>query len=299
VKPLSNPGRLGVGEILAAADGDHSDGNRLFLRVRGKSASWIYRYTSPATGKRREIGLGAARRDDKDRAQAAARTARERALEFELKLMRATDPMVEIDARKQAEREKAAAEKAQRAKEHRSLGRAIRDYHENEVEKAGKFTDKYIAQWIAAFENHLKPYKGGALWNKPIADVDAIELLDFLKDLQRKLPHTARKVRQRMDAVFEHGLLHGWNAQRPTQAIVRAVKKAAPSMKDKSHRALPWRDAPAFFSRLRELDSTASKCLQFTVLTAARTNEAIRVQWSEFDLDTGIWTVLPERMKMD
>jgi len=96
----------------AALDGDRGDGNHRVLRMRGPSAGWIFRYTSPRTCERREIGLGSARREDKDQAQAAARAARERALDFELMLMRDIDPLDEIETRKRAGREKAAAEKA-------------------------------------------------------------------------------------------------------------------------------------------------------------------------------------------
>lgn len=48
-------------EVQAAREGDHSDGGGLILRVRGTSASWVLRYTSP-TGRRREMGLGIAHR---------------------------------------------------------------------------------------------------------------------------------------------------------------------------------------------------------------------------------------------
>src|SRR5215471_8672356 len=95
----SNPWRLGVGHILSAGEGAHSDGHRLLLRVRGSSASWIYRYTSPATGKRGEIGCGSARRDDREAAIKAAAEARASAHEYESKLMRGIDPYIEIDAR--------------------------------------------------------------------------------------------------------------------------------------------------------------------------------------------------------
>ena len=59
---VSNLHQLTVREILAAPEGDLSDGGGLILRLRGQSASWVFRYTA-ATGKRREMGLGAARLD--------------------------------------------------------------------------------------------------------------------------------------------------------------------------------------------------------------------------------------------
>ena len=43
--------------------------------------------------------------------------------------------------------------------------------------------------------------------------------------------------------------------------------------------------------------ASARLCLQFTVLTAARSGEARGALWSEIDLDKRLWTVPPARMK--
>ncbi len=65
-------------EILAAGDGDYADGGGLMLRVRGPSASFVYRFTS-ATGRRREMGLGVARRGSPKQAGDSLVSAREEA----------------------------------------------------------------------------------------------------------------------------------------------------------------------------------------------------------------------------
>jgi integrase len=44
---------------------------------------------------------------------------------------------------------------------------------------------------------------------------------------------------------------------------------------------------------------TVSRCLRFTILTAARSGEAINADWSEFDLAKREWTIPAARMKMD
>jgi integrase len=41
----------------------------------------------------------------------------------------------------------------------------------------------------------------------------------------------------------------------------------------------------------------AARCLEFTILTAARTGEAIGARWSEIDLKARTWTVPAQRMK--
>lgn len=62
-------------------------------------------------------------------------------------------------------------------------------------------------------------------------------------------------------------------------------------------RALPYAEMPAFMHELAGRKEVAARCLEFTIYTAARTSEAIDARWSEIDLDAGVWTVPPERIK--
>jgi len=61
--------------------------------------------------------------------------------------------------------------------------------------------------------------------------------------------------------------------------------------------ALPYREAPAFLGRLREAEGIAACCLEFAVLTAARTGEVLGATWGEIDMDAALWTVPAARMK--
>ena len=49
--------------------------------------------------------------------------------------------------------------------------------------------------------------------------------------------------------------------------------------------------------QLRQDPGIASRALEFTILTAARTNEVIQADWSEIDLKLKTWVVPAERMK--
>ena len=49
--------KLTATQAKAAGEGMHSDGGGLFLRVRGSTRSWVFRFT--AEGRKREMGLGA------------------------------------------------------------------------------------------------------------------------------------------------------------------------------------------------------------------------------------------------
>jgi integrase len=61
--------------------------------------------------------------------------------------------------------------------------------------------------------------------------------------------------------------------------------------------ALPYADMPAFMATLRHRRGVAASCLEFTILTAARMNEATGARWSEIDLSARTWTVPAARMK--
>ena len=54
---------------------------------------------------------------------------------------------------------------------------------------------------------------------------------------------------------------------------------------------------PRSWRGLAERDSISARCLEFTILTAARTQEAIGATWSEIDLDSATWTIPATRMK--
>jgi integrase len=58
---------------------------------------------------------------------------------------------------------------------------------------------------------------------------------------------------------------------------------------------MDWRDVPAFMAELRANGSISARALEFTILTAVRTSEAIGATWSEFDGD--VWTIPADRMK--
>ena len=48
---------------------------------------------------------------------------------------------------------------------------------------------------------------------------------------------------------------------------------------------------------MRKRSGLAPKMLEFSILTAARTGEAVGAKWDEIDLKAGVWTVPGDRMK--
>lgn len=112
------------------------------------------------------------------------------------------------------------------------------------------------------------------------------------------VPETVRRIRQRLEAIFEDAIFHGRAAGNPAAAIRRKMRETTTKRQAKGHHAaLPYGEAPALVQRLREVPGTAARALEFAILTASRTGEVIGAEWPEIDLDAGTWCVPAERMK--
>ena len=61
--------------------------------------------------------------------------------------------------------------------------------------------------------------------------------------------------------------------------------------------ALPYGELPAFMAALRAKGGMTALAFEFTILTTARTGEAIGTRWSELDLREKVWTIPASRMK--
>lgn len=288
-------------QVQHAVDGDHTDGGGLMLRVRGASASWVLRYTAP-NGKRREMGLGVARRGSPAQAGDSLTGARDDAHKAREQLRQGVDPLDAREAVREAAKLDAAAKKDERRRERWTLARCARDYHERVIEPTK--TPKHAAQWLASLENHVP----AELWHSPIAEVGAPALLSALLAIRPherarhltqgdRVQETVQRIRQRLEAIFEDATFHGLCSSNPAAAIRRKLREATPHRQRGAFKALPYREAPALVRQLRSAEGTAARCLELALLCAARTSEALNAEWSEFDVEGSVWIIPAARMK--
>ena len=283
---------LSARAVFNARDEEFSDGGGLLLRCSGARAAWVFRYTN-ATGKRREMGLGACVRHNARAAGESLALARDLAAKQRGLLASdpALDPIDERDKANASRREAERQRKAEKVQEKATLARVARAYHEAFVEP--KLPRKLSADWINSLENHVP----AVLWHKPIADIARAELLELLRDMQNRMADTAQRVRRRLDEVFEEAIEQGAVSLNPVAMLRTKLRRENKPRRRTPHRALGYGEVPAFLRVLRVQPGIAARCLEFTILTAARTGESIGAQWSEFDLDGALWTVPAERMK--
>lgn len=246
--------------------GRHGDGDGLFLQVgTGGAASWIVRVQKD--GRRRDIGLGSAKK-------VSLTLARERAAAARTDVEMGIDPVAKRKKESGIPTFREAA--AQYMSEHQKTWRNA----------------KHRGQWKSTLESYAFPSIGDTL----VSEVDAPAVRDLLISIWVEKPETARRVKQRIGAILDWAHSKGY---REDEAPMRAIGKGLPRHKKQANHfaAMPYGDVPDFIAKLRERQSWGRLALEATILTATRSGEVRGATWAEIDLEKGEWTIPAERMK--
>ena len=133
-----------------------------------------------------------------------------------------------------------------------------------------------------------------AFGTRPIEKVRTADVLKVLEPIWTEKFETANRLKQRLAAIFDWAKGAG---HYPHENPMTGLQKALPMVKrSKEHLdAMAWADLPAFMADVAQRDGVSARCLEFIILTAARSGEARGARWSEVDGD--VWTVPAERMK--
>lgn len=160
--------------------------------------------------------------------------------------------------------------------------------------------DKHRAQWPST----LKAYVYLVIGKKPVDQVGIDDILAILKPIWTTKAPTAGNVRGGLDKILGWATALGYRtgdkpASRdgPLQHLLPSIGKL--KREKKHHAAVPYKEVPAVVAELRKLGSTSATALVFTILTAARTGEALGATWDEIDLGAKLWTIPASRMKAD
>ncbi len=160
--------------------------------------------------------------------------------------------------------------------------------------EGGWRSDKTRKQWQSLFERYVYPEIG----TRPIDQITAPEIVNFLRPLWNEKRETARRVKQRIGLVFQYARGEGMTtAQNPILDVVASLPKK--KIRPKHFTALDYHELPEFMRWLRDVETPAMSrlALEFTILTVARTGEIIGAKWNEIDLKKALWAIPAERMK--
>ena len=134
----------------------------------------------------------------------------------------------------------------------------------------------------------------------PADKITTDDVLSVLKLLWSDKPETASRLRGRIERVLDAAKAQGLrNGRTQLGGAVTSISccRSANDLTRGHHAAMPYVALPAFMTALQRRDATAARALEFAILTAARSGEALGARWDEFDLDQAIWTVPAARMK--
>ena len=263
--------------VARAKVGMHSDGGGLWLRVQPNGRAWVFRYTSPTTGRERRMGLGAVQDVSLVEARTAAGSARKQ-------LHGGLDPL--------DQRELAAAERQRELITFRTAAEAC-----IAAKQAGWRNAKHGAQWTATLEAYVYPRIG----SRAVATVTKADVLEILTPIWQTKPETAARVRGRIETVLDYAKQRDWRAGENPAAwkgnLQHALAQRSRVARVVHHAALPWQRVREVMTNLASSDGTGALAVRFTALTAARSGEVRGATWAEIDLEAKVWTVPASRMK--
>ncbi|WP_317057914.1 tyrosine-type recombinase/integrase [Roseovarius rhodophyticola] len=153
---------------------------------------------------------------------------------------------------------------------------------------------KHGQQWI----NTLRDYAFPKMGRMPLDSIGQPEVLMCVSLIWTEKHETARRLMQRIKTVLDVARAKGFReGENPVTAIKEAGVLPKVKSKPKHHKAMDWRDVPAFYADLKSRNAMAAKALMFTCLTGSRTGEVLGMRWGEIDFETSVWTCPDERMK--
>jgi integrase len=151
---------------------------------------------------------------------------------------------------------------------------------------------RHAAAWKRTLDVYAKPLHG-----LRVDHIDTQAVLRALRPHWDSKPQTIKTVANRIAAVCDYALAHGWRSEDNPASWERLGKVlvAPANGAPKHHKAMKADALPAFYAGLPDRQSAAA--LRFLILTAARREEVVNALWFEVDLDAATWTVPAARMK--
>jgi integrase len=253
-----------------------SDGGGMYLLVMPNGARY-WRLDYRFAGKRRTLAIGVYPLMSLSNARARREDAR-------ACLARSVDPSLE----------KRQTQRAAKYANENTFGSVAREWIDHQ---RNRLSPKYRALLLTRLAADILPQIGA----RPIADIDAVELLDALRKVEiRGAIESAGRLRQTCGQVFRYAIATGRAKRDPTVDLRGALR---PRGRKRGHKAMPLAELPAFLKKLEAYDGEPRTriALRLMVLTFARTTELRAARWSEFEALDGsdpVWRIPAERRKM-
>ncbi|TIW28756.1 MAG: DUF4102 domain-containing protein [Mesorhizobium sp.] len=153
---------------------------------------------------------------------------------------------------------------------------------------------RHASDVIESLEAEIFPILGGS----PIKDISAADVLACLRPIEKRgAKETARRIRQRMSAVFVYAVASG----RADNDPAAMVKKAMAPMKKGKQPAITDLDKAREMLAKAESETAhpvTKLALRILALTAVRPGTLAATPWAEWPAGSDLWQIPAERMKL-
>ena len=237
---------------------------------------WEFRYKRVSDGKWSWLGLGGY-------PEISAKRAREKASEAIDLVERGIDPANQKQTAKKAV-EAAAA----------TTFRAVANAWLDKKEKDGR-ADSTLDKIRTYLDKDLFP----ALGDLQVSDITRRQCADLQASIEaRGAYNVAKKTRGWLKEIFSRAIASGMMEYNPASELLVIAAEPPPT---KQYPHLLEHELPDF---MRAMQKTTSRLIArtaawLTIWTASRPGMVRWAEWSEFDLDKGVWEVSAKKMKMD
>lgn len=257
-------GKLHKGRLKNLPNGLWSDGNNLYLRVRGNSKSWVYRYAKQ--GHVYEIGLGTYKLIDIE-------TARRKAIELGLSRLDGVSP---AEVKRQ--------QKLATAKQAECTIAVLTEDALKWWQSTRGVKDKTIKEYRSRLERLT------SIQTTPLECITHKELATELIPLANTTRGTAMNG---LKAVFTYAKLKGLiNSTALVDDKEQLSIYLPKDTRETVHRAsVSWKDVPQVYAKLSANPSHIERAVMFVILHALRISEAISLQSEDVDWESKTATV--------
>jgi integrase len=248
--------------------GRYADGGGLYLHVRrGGSKQWLLRTT--IRRKRVDLHVGSV-------SYVTLAQARDKAYELQKTIKAGGDPRMDRSDKQNL------------------------PYFEDAAEQVWKQNlpswknEKHKTEWISSIRRYANPVVG----QLQLDEITSAHIMKVLSPIWLEKPETARRLKQRLGTVLDWAKASGY---RDGDSPLTGIKDALPKQiaKPRHHKAMPWKEVPAFMKVLQDRKAASALALRFIILTATRSGETRLAEWSEIDFASATWTIPAIRMKMN
>jgi integrase len=154
-----------------------------------------------------------------------------------------------------------------------------------------RWSADYKREVEQSIARHLK-----TLHPLPLVEVTAPAAVAVLRDVERATPMMAEKVRRRLRGILDFAVEEGLIPGNPLPA-----RRRGPKLERRHFPAVTDRNGVGAILRKAWASDPAkgiTRAHLLTTFTAQRIAEVVGAEWSEFDLDAGLWSIPRARMKV-